>query len=346
MRPVTKIVMIIATLLPVSALAQNTDVVFLTNGDRITGKVSEMSRGEMKFETDTMGFVYIRWEHVAGIETDKTVQLEISSGERFFGTVSRADDGEIAVNSPDLVHRIKPEQVVYFSRIKAKQTVWEAMDKDLRVGFSYTQSSDILRWNIGGSLSFKALDWRTSLTANSLVTNNREGNDSRRADITGSFARYLSNRYFWFTSASGQTNDELGVDGRLLVSGGAGRWIFQKSTSELRVALGLAANYENPTGDPLQDSSSDTTLEGLLDVDWTVFKLSTPSSRVNAKLEYYPGLSESGRNRVDVKVNLRQEFIKDLFWVFEGYYSHDSDPPPGAVSGDDFGVTTSIAYEF
>ena len=96
----------------------------------------------------------------------------------------------------------------------------------------------------------------------------------------------------------------------------------------------------------MQTSSTDYSLESLLDVDWTVFKLSTPSSRVSAKLEYHPGLTDSGRNRVDFNMNMRQEFIKDLFWVLEGYYSHDSNPPPGAISGDDFGITTSLAYEW
>ena len=50
-------------LAPQVGLAQKTDVVYLTNGDRITGKVSEMTQGQMKFETDTMGYVYIRWAH-------------------------------------------------------------------------------------------------------------------------------------------------------------------------------------------------------------------------------------------------------------------------------------------
>ena len=334
-------------LAPQVGLAQKTDVVYLTNGDRITGKVSEMTQGQMKFETDTMGYVYIRWAHVAGLETDKTVQFEITSGAKYFGTVSRADNGDIAITSGDTVQTVDPQRVVYFSRIKAEQSAWQAMDKDLRVGFSYTRASEILRWNVGGGVGYRTRDYRTSLSANSLVTNNRKGEDSRRADVTGDYQRYLQERYFWFASGSGQTNDELGVDRRLLVSGGFGRWIFQNSTSELRVAAGLAGNYENPTGGgPMQDNSSGTSLEGLLDVDWTVFKLNTPSSRIGAKLLYYPGLSDSGRNRVDFKLNLRQEFIKDLFWVLEGYYAHDSDPPPGALSGDDFGITTSLAYEF
>lgn len=346
MRSLAAIILALAALSPATTFAQKTDVVYLSNGDKVTGKISEMSRGEMKLETDTMGYVYIRWEYVAGLETDKTARFETSSGARYFGTASRADNGDIVISSGGVDRQIEIEQIVYFTRIKVEQSVWDAMDKDLRVGFSYTQSSDILRWNIGGGVSYKAQNYRASMTANSLVTNDGEGQESRRADATGSFQRYLRNRYFWFVSSSIQTNDELGVDGRGLVSAGYGRWLFQNSTSELRIALGVAGNYENPTGDPTQDSSSGTSLEGLLDVDWTVFKLSTPSSRVNAKLEYYPSLNGSGRNRVDLKLNLRQEFIKDLFWVLEGYYSRDSDPPPGALSGSDFGITTSLAYEW
>jgi hypothetical protein len=300
----------------------------------------------MKFETDTMGYVYVRWEHVAGLETDKTLQFETTTGEKYFGTVSRADNGDIAVTDGDVVQTVPIEDIVFFTRIKADQTTWQAMDKDLRVGLSFTQASDILRWNVGGGLNYKAVTYRASLTANSLVTNNRDGEDSRRADLTGNFQRYLKDRYFWFAAASGQTNDELGVDGRILVSGGLGRWIFQKSTSDLRVALGLAGNYEDPIGDEFQLSADELSLEGLLDIDWTVFRLSTPSSRVRASLEYYPGVSKGGRDRVDFTLNLRQEFIKDFFWVLEGYYAYDSDPPPGAISANDYGVTTSLAYQW
>lgn len=220
------------------------------------------------------------------------------------------------------------------------------MHKDLRIGSSYTQASDVMRWNVGAGLSHKTLTHRASVRTDSLVTNNGNGDDSRRANLTGNFQRYLRNRYFWFASASAQTNDELGVDGRLLVSGGAGRYMIQRRTSELLVALGLVSNYENLSGNLEDDNYDDISLEGLLNIDWTVFKLNTPSSRVSARLNYFPSLSEGGRNHLDLKISLRQEFIKDLFWVVEAFGSHDSRPPPGAISGDDYGITTSLAYEW
>ena len=262
------------------------------------------------------------------------------------GRPQRAEGGEIEIVRAGGSENVELDRIVYYSRIKSEQSLWDAIDKDLRVGFSYTQASDVLRWSAGGGLGYKTPKSTINLRFDSLVTNSSRSGDSRRGDLTGDYRRHLQNRYLWFVSSSLQTNDELGVNGRVLVSGGVGRYVWQTGQSELRLAIGLAGNVENPTGAPNSDNSNNATLEGMLDIDWTVFKLSTPSSRISARLEYYPGLTESGRNRVDLKLNLRQEFWKDLFWVVEAYGSHDSNPPPGAISGDDYGITTSLAYEW
>lgn len=326
------------------ALAQMTDIVHLHNGDRITGAVSVMSLGEVRVETRSMGFVDIKWEDVKGIETSKTIQFETARGERIFGTVQNMGDGTVTVRSTAGERLLDGSEVVYFSRIKADQSVWEAMDKNLRLGFSFTRASDVLRWNIGAGVVYKALGYRTEFRLDSLVTKNGQGVDSRRANINANYHRFMRNRYFWFGSGGVQTNDELGIDQRFLVSGGAGRYVYQSRSAELMLAFGLAGNLENSTGDTVNGSSRETNLEGLMEIDWTLFKLHSPSSRVNTSLEYFPGITDSGRHRVNINVTLRQEFIKDLFWNIEMYGSYDNKPPIGAISGEDYGIVTSLQY--
>ena len=326
------------------ANAQLTDVVYLNNGDRMTGSVSVMNLGEMIFETGAMGFVNIKWEDVKGIETDKTIQFETARGERYFGRVAMGDEGYVAIVTAKGEQQLAMERIITFSRIKADRSVWEAMDKDLRVGFSFTKGSDIMRWNIGAGLLYKALKYRTSLRFNSMVTNDAQGKDTRRAYITGRYFRLLRNRYFWTISASGQTDDELGIDKRLLISGTGGRFVWQRQQSEFMIALGLAANRESSTGDETNESEQDTSLEGVLEVNWTFFKLHSPSSKINTRLQYYPGITESGRHRANLELNFRQEFVKDMFWVTEFWSSYDSHPPSGAISGEDYGITTSLEY--
>ena len=239
---------------------------------------------------------------------------------------------------------LEVDRVIYFTRIKTDRSAWEAIDKDMRVGFSFTQGSDIMRWNIGAGLLYKALNYRASLRFASQVTNNGDGEDRRRADLTGEYQRPLRDRWFWFGSATAETNDELGVDWRLQPKLGAGRYVWQRPRSELVLSAGIAGNLESSTGDLQNDSDQEWSTEAAFGATWTYYKLHSPSSRINVDLEYLPSLSQSGRNRANFDIKLRQEFLKDMFWVLEFWSTYDSDPPPGALSGTDYGITTSLEY--
>lgn len=117
-------------------------------------------------------------------------------------------------------------------------------------------------------------------------------------------------------------------------------------STELIASLGLAANWESAVGDVQDPSSNEANLEGIIEVDWTYFKLSTPKSRYKIKAQYYPGLTESGRNRANLNIVFKQEFIVDLNWNLEFYGSYDSRPLSGALSTTDYGVITSLEYEW
>jgi hypothetical protein len=43
-----------------------TDVVTLANGDRITGEVKRLDRGQVEFKTDDGGTIYFEWSAVRG----------------------------------------------------------------------------------------------------------------------------------------------------------------------------------------------------------------------------------------------------------------------------------------
>ncbi|MEJ2319508.1 MAG: hypothetical protein P8Y21_09195, partial [Gemmatimonadales bacterium] len=55
----------------IPAHAQKTDALVLSNGDRITGEIKELTRGKVRLKTDPMGTVYIKWQDIASITSDK-----------------------------------------------------------------------------------------------------------------------------------------------------------------------------------------------------------------------------------------------------------------------------------
>ena len=338
--------LILLSLLTTPAHADKTDIIYLHNGDRITGEIKELLLGEVRVETDTIGDIRVNWTKIKSIESNKSIRFEMVDGTRYFGPISESVEASLVVEAVAGQQILDLNRIVHLQPINRDQGLWERLDKHLRLGFSYTRASDILRWNIATGLKYKALKYQTNFSLESFVTNTRGGADSRRANLTGSYYRHRGNRNFWFGSGSVQTNDELGIDKRYLLSGGLGRFLSQSQRSELVGAVGIAANHEKSTGNMSNPGTSETNLEGVLQFDWTFFKLNTPKSRINSQLQYYPGITDSGRNRVNFNVNVRQEFVKDLFWNVEFFSSFDSKPPQGAQSREDYGVVTSLEYEW
>jgi hypothetical protein len=57
-------------------------------------------------------------------------------------------------------------------------------------------------------------------------------------------------------------------------------------------------------------------------------------------------VSDRDRLRGNFNTTLRQEFVTDLFWDLSFYYDYDSKPLQGALAKEDWGIVTSLGYEF
>ena len=308
-----------------AAYAAKTDVLTMNNGDRLTGEVKRLQLGEVYFETSSYGNIRVKWKDIVRIQSDKHIVFETTDGERVFGELSdTAEPGELVVNTAQGDRSLDQQSIIYFEQISRDQSFWNRLDKHLKLGFSYTKASDIMRWNISTGLELRENTFRTDVELNSFVTNNNTGDDSRRGNFGASYTHYLSNRYLWLVSADVQTNDELGVDRRFIAMSGFGRYFVQTQSTEFSAIVGVAANRESSVGDEQDSSTTDTNLEGLIGLDWTFFKLSAPTSRYSVELELFPGITDSGRNRGNLNINFKQEFVDDLFCNLEFFSSYDS----------------------
>jgi hypothetical protein len=304
----------------------------------------------MRLKTDAFGTIYVKWEDVDHIETDKRLQVELINGKRYFGPARPSEDsGTLTVDVAGGPVEIAVDEIVYIQPIKPTKGLRGNLDNSLSVGFNYTQASDIMQWNVIASSEYRTEKYLASVSYDSMITNNGSGQDSKRRYLGGSYQQFLRDRWLWFASGSLQENDELGVDGRLLVGGGAGRYAIQSRSQELLLSAGLTANLENALGssDPGDSGSDrDESLEGYLSGEWRYFKLHTPKSDVTLTAALFPGITESDRLRGDARLRYRQEFIKDLFLNLTYYYNFDTDPPAGALSESDYGIVTSLEYKF
>lgn len=326
------------------------DVVQLKNGDRITVEVKELVRGQMRLKTDAFGTIYVKWEDVDHIETEKPLHVELSDGRRYFGPAKPSElSGKLSLDVRGEVVTLTTEEIVFIQPIKGSRGLRGNLDNSLSAGFSYTKANSIMQWNVSASTRYRTEKYVASLSFDSMVTNNGSGKDSKRRDLGGDYYRFLRNRWLWFASTQLQENDELGIDGRLLAGGGVGRYLYETQNQELLLRVGLAANFENALGSPdpnVTNADRDSSLEGLIFGEWNFFRLHSPKSDVSVRASLFPGITESDRVRGDARIRYRQEFIKDLFLNLTYYYNFDTRPPAGALAEADYGIITSLELEF
>jgi hypothetical protein len=332
---------------------RKTDIVYLKNGDRITGEFKTLKQGELKMSTSEMGTISIKWTGIARIESDKYIEMELTDGTRIFGEVpaelNKADDVLAVKTLKQQPYTVDMRSVVKAEQIRLDESFWDRLDGNINLGLNYTQASDIFTWNFAGEARYRTPAHLTSLGFNSNVTSRGDGSDTSRNSLIGSRYWYSKNRWFYFGNLGAQQNDELGLKLRVYVTGGAGRFLIRTQKTELYLAAGLSGNKELETGTDNADASlsdAGTNLEGLLAADYTFFKLYSPKSRIKLSLSAYPGITDTDRVRGNANLSLRQEFFSDLFWDLSFYYDYDSKPLQGAEAKEDYGIVTSLGYEF
>jgi hypothetical protein len=95
-----------------SLLAQGkTDVVTLSNGDRITGEVKRLDRGRLEFSTDDAGTLYLEWDKLVGVVAARYVEVVTTDGRRFLGQLGPASPRMLAVTSPAGAESLQMAQV-------------------------------------------------------------------------------------------------------------------------------------------------------------------------------------------------------------------------------------------
>jgi hypothetical protein len=66
----------------------------------------------------------------------------------------------------------------------------------------------------------------------------------------------------------------------------------------------------------------------------------------DVSFQYYPSLSNTGRQRVQLDAGAKREFLKDLFVALNFFNTYDNRPPNPAADTNDVGIVLSIGWTY
>jgi hypothetical protein len=320
--------------------SEKTDIIYLKNGDRLTGEIKTMGRGKLSLLTDFMGTVSIEWEQIQQISSKTDHSIELTNGQRFYGAIEKSDDENgLVIKTPLGPANMSINDV--FAMYPVEANFWERLDINVDLGVSWDKGSQIGKFNFGLDTAYRRPQSITRASLSTEVTTQDKAEDTQRSSLSVLHNVFRPNKRFVSYFSTLDSNDQLGVDLRALAGAGYG-WVPVRSQSNwLSFALGLDVNREKPTsGEP------ETNLEGVGWLTYEYYKFTTPERSFKTNLKVFPSITDFGRWRASFTSDFRWEIFTDLFWVLSLYGEYDNQPISAQAESIDYGVITSIGYKF
>ncbi len=336
----------VALSLPASA-APKTDIIVFKNGDKLTGEIKSLKRGRLSFNTDATGTISIEWAEIDHIESLQNIQVETNTGTRFFGHLMATEkSGRVVVATNDGPQMLDGARVILMTPIESQGI--GAFDIDLTVGYNFAKAGGVKQGSIGIDVDYRTRLRIYSLSASTVTNDSEDQESSNRANFGLQYKRLWSERWFVNGNLNLDQNDELGLDLRTSIGGGGGRFLIQSNSMILGLEAGLQVSNENPQPDPITgvDPEDVQSVEAVFSIDWDWFRFDAPELDWSTSLEVIPNLTESGRVRANFDTGIKWEIFNDLKWGMEFYSSFDNKPQSEGASSSDYGVNTTLTYEF
>ncbi|KAA1193329.1 DUF481 domain-containing protein [Pseudohalioglobus sediminis] len=324
---------------PGALASRKTDIINMYNGDRITGEIVTLYGGILKVKTDAMGTLNIEWPEVASLTSEYHYELRLSNGERLYGSFDEsARPGQI-----DLVTLFGKQDIEWLEVVEIRaieDDFLERLDLYLSTTFSYTRASNIGQVSLNTDISYENEDSRNRLTGRTdIVDSNEERSQSTRFDVSRATWRGDRADAFRALFANYEDNDELGLNRRIGVGAGIGRYFVDTHRSRLNGVAGLQLISERFAG---EEDNQDVEL--ILTTSFATWKFTTPELDIDLSFSLYPSLTDSGRVRSDGNLRIRWELVSDLYWDITAWVTTDNQAENDNTV--DYAITTGVGWTY
>ncbi len=326
--------------LPVYA-APKTDLIIFHNGDRLTGEMKSLQRGRLSLNTDATGTIAIEWDKIARVISKQNVQVETSSGARYFGHLIQTEEtGRVVVQTEDGIQILDSASVIVMTPIETEGL--SALDIDVTIGYNFAKAGGVTQGTIGFDVAYRTVKRIFSVAASTVTNSSDTQTASERKNFAVTYKRLRRDRWYVDGSLNMDQNDELDLNLRTSIGGGGGRVFIQSNTMLLDLGAGLQFTREDLDTE-LEDTDS---IEAKFTADWDWFLFDDPELDWSTQLAIFPNLSDRGRVRTDFDTSLRWEMINDLKWGISVYATYDNQGQSDGTATSDYGVNTTLTYEF
>lgn len=289
--------------------------------------------------TDPLGQVSVHWGQVAGLESPRELEVQLTSGAQYQGSLRTGPPDQLIVTpGSSAPATLALSDVIRLAPIGNQ--LWNRVDGSLDAGFSLVQANSETHATVNATTSYRSSRYQFTTTFASQVPTRDDADRVFRCDLNLSGNRYFSKRWYTIGWGAFQQNDELSLDLRMVGGGGVGREFVHTNRRLWSSYAGVAYTHEQFFEEP-SAQSAEVAIGGQLDF----FSPQNDHLSITNRVVSYFNLGGRARVRLELQSAWRYEFLKDFYWSINGFESFDGDPPADQKEND-AGVSVRLGYKF
>ena len=325
--------------------ARDDDVVILKNGDRLTGEIKSLQRGELRFKASYMAeAVRLDWTKVQRLESKSQFLIYLTNGQRFTGSLQVASPTELG-NENFVIgidkDRLRVNQIDVLRIAPVEAMFWRQLEGSIDFGFSFTSGNDQYQAQLLATTTYRRGRHTMTASVDSVFSGQPKGTSTARKQFTFDYTRQLSRKYYAGGLLDFLSSDQQSLDLRTTAGGLLGRNILQTERTRFSAFAGAVGTREKYSASLNQAEA--TNADALTGFDFQTFRFN--AADIRSRFILFPSVSNPGRVRMQATSDLRIKIAKDLWWGFHFYENFDSKPPINA-NKNDLGISTSVGWKF
>lgn len=342
------------------------DQITLKNGDRVSGKIVKSDGKTLVLHTDFAGDITIDLPKIAHISTDEDLHVTTKDKKTVVGTVS-GSDAELSVATKAGGTVDVPAANVAVIRNDAEEAAYQqslhpgllhGWNGGVSAGYSLARgNSQTENLALAFNLVHPTERDKTTAYLSSVYTNNALATPSEVANLIQAGLEYdynLGPRLFLNAEVQFVSNALQDLDLRGIYGGGLGVHAIKSDTTTLDLIGGLNYTHETysdgplvtpPTIPPTYTSYGVTNRFLALTLEDDFMHKLGKSTVISEKLDFYPGLTDSGQYQMAFLVGTVTKISKWFGWQNQFSDIYVSNPPVGTKKNDVI-LTTGLNISF
>lgn len=324
-----------------TTLAQQSDTLFLRNGQILIGKVKSISQGIVEFDDKDLSLQNIKYTKVRTINAySRRFRIQTTDKKLYIGTIKPSDFNTVVIDDGYIEKTYRMNDI--YLLVSLENRLIKKIRGTISFGYSFTKSSDIGRLNSDTNLKFTENNYSIYLAGTSSMTQN-EGEfsvDNVNQTVYGLYdVTTLLNTGILLNY---QRNIGLGLNWRIQQGAAIGYHLLMKDNLQGNFLSGAAISQESD----LEQTKSGTLFEIPAIFNLQFFMYSQPNLQFSINQSVFFGISQEGRIRADGNYRVNWEIVSNFIVGLQFYFNSDNKELAGSEENNfDYSTVFNLGYK-